>query len=176
MKRRWMGIDYGDVRTGLAVSDPLGILACGIGTVTAPGKKGLTEIILAKAAEYGVDGFVVGNPINMNGTAGERSEKAGRFAAFLAEQSGKPVILFDERCTTMAAHRILNLTDTRGKKRKAAVDTLSAQIILQNFMDSRPEELEQKETAPSGGTEAARNAAMPANGSAGADTSREDQT
>ena len=136
MAKRLMGIDLGDVRTGIAVSDPLGILASGVGTFKASGKKALLAIITEQAEKYSVDEFVVGNPINMNGTVGERSEKATAFAALLAEHTGKRVHLFDERCTTMAAHQILNMTDTRGQKRKNVVDTLSAQIILQNYMDS----------------------------------------
>ena len=135
MKKILMGIDYGDKRTGLAVSDSLGILANGIGTVNEGGKRALVAFIIKEAEKYGVDEFVVGDPINMNGTVGERSEKARAFAEYLSDESGKPVHLFDERCTTMVAHQILNLTDTRGKKRKATVDTLSAQIILQNYMD-----------------------------------------
>ncbi len=142
MKKILMGIDYGDVRTGLAVSDALGILASGVGTLRATGKRALIALILQEAEQRRVDEFVIGNPINMNGTVGERSEKVKAFAAALGEQSGKPVHLFDERCTTMAAHRILNMTDTRGKKRKEAVDTLSAQIILQNYMDSHPAALD----------------------------------
>jgi putative Holliday junction resolvase len=72
----------------------------------------------------------------MNGTIGPRAEHAKEFAEMLRELTGLPVEMFDERCSTMAAHQILNLTDTRGKKRKAAVDTLSAQIILQNYLDA----------------------------------------
>lgn len=131
-----MGIDVGVVRTGLAVSDPLGILASGIGTFKAPGREALVKIVLEQAQKYSVDEFVVGNPINMNGTVGESSLRIQKFASELERQSGKPVHLFDERCTTMVAHQIMNLTDTRGKKRKDTVDTLSAQIILQNYMDS----------------------------------------
>lgn len=130
-----MGIDLGDVRTGLAVSDPLGILAGGIGTFKGGGKRSLANLIIEKAKEYSVDEFVIGDPINMNGTVGERSLKVRDFAAYLESESGKPVHLLDERCTTMAAHQIMNFTDTRGSRRKAAVDTLSAQIILQNYMD-----------------------------------------
>ncbi len=142
MKKKLMGIDYGDVRTGIAVSDGLGILACGVGTFKAKGKRELIGTICSLAEEHAVDEFVMGNPINMNGTIGERSEKVKRLADELAAQTGKPVHLFDERCTTMAAHQILNLTDTRGKKRKDVVDTLSAQIILQNYMDSHKAELD----------------------------------
>ena len=142
MKKRLMGIDYGDVRTGIAVSDSLGILACGVGTFKASGKRALIALIAEKAEEHGVDEFVMGNPINMNGTVGERSEKVKRLAEEITATTGKPVHLFDERCTTMAAHQILNMTDTRGKRRKDAVDTLSAQIILQNYMDSHKAEME----------------------------------
>jgi len=145
MKKKLMGIDYGDVRTGIAVSDGLGLLACGVGTYKATGKRELLAILTALAEEHGVDEFVMGNPINMNGTVGERSEKVQRLADALSERTGKPVHLFDERCTTMAAHQILNMTDTRGKKRKDVVDTLSAQIILQNYMDSHRSEMN-KET------------------------------
>lgn len=142
MKKRLMGIDYGDVRTGIAVSDALGILACGVGTFKASGKRALIALIAEQAEAHGIDEFVMGNPINMNGTVGERSEKVRRLAEELEAETGKPVHLFDERCTTMAAHQILNMTDTRGKKRKDAVDTLSAQIILQNYMDSHKAEME----------------------------------
>lgn len=142
MKKILMGIDCGDVRTGLAVSDSLGILANGIGTFKAPGRRALIAIIIEQAEKYSVDEFVVGNPINMNGTVGERSLKAQKFASELEAASNKPVHLFDERCTTMVAHSIMNITNTRGKKRKESVDTLSAQIILQNYIDSHTNELE----------------------------------
>ena len=144
MKKILMGVDCGDVRTGLAVSDALGMMAHGIGTFKASGRKALIGIVCAEATKHGVDEFVVGNPINMNGTIGDRSLKAQRFAEELREASGKPVHLFDERCTTMVAHSIMNMTDTRGKKRKDTVDTLSAQIILQNYMDSHKNELDKK--------------------------------
>lgn len=144
MKKILMGIDCGDVRTGLAVSDALGMMAHGIGTFKASGRRALIAIVTEEAVKHGVDEFVVGNPINMNGTVGERSLKAQKFAEELKEATGKPVHLFDERCTTMVAHSIMNLTDTRGKKRKDAVDTLSAQIILQNYMDSHKNELDKK--------------------------------
>ncbi|MDD4414563.1 MAG: Holliday junction resolvase RuvX [Oscillospiraceae bacterium] len=134
--QRVLCIDYGDVRSGIAVSDALGVLAVGLGTVRPKGMRELTEIIKAKADEYNVGLIVVGNPVNMNGTAGPRSERARAFAEKLEAALSVEVVLFDERCTTLAAHRILNETDTRGKKRKDVVDTLSAQIILQNYMDS----------------------------------------
>lgn len=135
---RILGVDLGDSRTGLAVSDETCFLAGGIGTFTVYTEEKKLALILEKIAEYKVAEVVVGNPINMNGTRGERSERAEAFAARLREAAGIPVHLFDERCTTMQAHQIMNFTDTRGKKRKNAVDTLSAQIILQNYLDARP--------------------------------------
>ena len=133
--KRILGVDYGDVRTGIAVTDPLGIMASGVCTLTAYSDEKLAGMIIEKAKEYDVCKIVVGNPINMNGTAGERSEKAKAFAALLGESGGYEVELIDERMTTMEAHRYLNFTDTRGKKRKEVVDTLSAQIILQTYLD-----------------------------------------
>lgn len=142
MKKILMGIDCGDVRTGIAVNDALGIMALGVGTFKASGRKALIGIVIEQAQKYNVDEFVVGNPINMNGTIGDRSLKAQKFASELEKESGKPVHLFDERCTTMVAHSIMNMTDTRGKKRKENVDTLSAQIILQNYIDSHKNEMD----------------------------------
>ena len=78
---------------------------------------------------------MVGNPVNMNGTKGPRSEKAQGFAALLGEKTDVPIVLFDERLTTVSAHQYMNMTNTRGKKRKETVDTLSAEIILQNYLD-----------------------------------------
>ena len=134
--KKLLGIDYGDARTGLAVSDALGLLASGIGNIEAGGPRKLAKEIAAVCAERGIEEIVLGHPINMNGTLGPRSEKVKAFAAMLEEETGLPVCLQDERCTTMEAHRYLNDTDTRGKKRKQVVDTLSAQIILQTYMDS----------------------------------------
>ena len=136
MADRILGVDFGDTRTGLAVSDTLGMLANGVGYVNSTYIVKTAELVAEKAREYNVSRIVVGLPVNMNGTLGPRAEHAKEFGALLQEKSGLPVDFFDERCSTMAAHQILNLTDTRGKKRKAAVDTLSAQIILQNYLDS----------------------------------------
>ncbi len=133
--KKYLGIDYGDKRTGLAVSDGLGLLANGIGYETAPGPRKLAIKIAEICKERGIEEIILGHPINMNGTLGPRSELVKKFAVMLEEETGLTVTLFDERCTTMVAHSYLNATDTRGKKRRQVVDTLSAQIILQNYMD-----------------------------------------
>ena len=134
-KGRVLGIDAGKVRTGVAVSDESGFLASALCTLKAPGLRSLAEMIKEKAEEYKVRLIVLGHPINMNGTLGESSERIKKLAEEISLVTDIPVKLFDERCTTMLAHRILNETDTRGKKRKDVVDTLSAEIILQNFID-----------------------------------------
>ena len=131
-----LGIDYGDKRTGLAVSDALGFMASGGGTVKANGDSALVAIIIEKINELGAKKIVLGNPINMDGSHGPRSQKAEAFAEKLREATGLEVVLVDERCSTMEAYQYLNATDTRGKKRKDSVDTLSAQIILQDYMYS----------------------------------------
>nr|MBQ4317641.1 Holliday junction resolvase RuvX [Clostridia bacterium] len=134
--KKILGVDLGDVRTGLALSDALGSMAHGIKTVRPKGAVELIGIIKQLCEENGAETVVVGNPVNMDGSHGPRSEKATKFAERLRDETGLEVILFDERMTTMAAARFMNETDTRGKKRKDSIDTLSAEIILQNYLDS----------------------------------------
>ncbi len=135
MNKRILAVDYGDVRTGLALSDPLGMMAGGIGTVKAKGMHDLCDIVIGHAEKNSVGKIIIGDPVNMNGTRGPRSEKAQLFASFLREKTDIPVELYDERCSTMVAHTYLDATNTHGKKRKEVVDTLSAQIILQDYLD-----------------------------------------
>ena len=134
---RILGIDLGDKRTGIAISDPSELMASGICTITANGKNELAGKIAQIAFERECVLIVLGNPINMDGSCGPRSERARAFGELLGQKCALPVVMFDERCTTMAAHTYLNATDTRGKNRKEVVDTLSAQIILQNYLDSK---------------------------------------
>ncbi|MCL2516992.1 MAG: Holliday junction resolvase RuvX [Oscillospiraceae bacterium] len=134
--KKYLGVDFGEARTGLAVSDSLGLMAHGIGTVKTGGFANLIQVIKEKLAEYSINSIVVGNPVNMNGSVGEKSGVIQMLAERIKMELGVEVILFDERCTTMTAHKILNETDTRGKKRKAVIDTLAAEIILQNYLDS----------------------------------------
>lgn len=130
-----MAVDFGDVRTGLAVSDASRFLASGIGYIS-PGGIEKTALAVADAAkENRAVAVVVGLPVNMDGSEGGRAARCRKFARLVKESAGVPVAMFDERMTTMTASRYLNETNTRGKKRKGVIDTLSAQIILQNCLD-----------------------------------------
>ena len=134
-KGKILGVDFGDVRTGLAVCDIGRMLAGGIGTIKPGGIQKAVEATAAAAKENGAVAAVVGLPRNMDGTEGARADRCREFARMLAEAAGIPVMMTDERLTTVAASRYLNETDTRGKKRKGVIDTLSAEIILQNTLD-----------------------------------------
>ena len=130
-----LAVDFGDVRTGLAVSDASRLLASGIGCISVGGIEKTVEAVALAAEENRVVGIIVGLPKNMDGSEGSRAERCKKFARLLKEQSGLLVTVFDERMTTMTASRYLNETNTKGKKRKGVIDTLSAQIILQNCLD-----------------------------------------
>ena len=130
---RVLGVDYGEARTGLAVSDATRFLANGIGNVQGGGLEKTAERVLAAAREQGAVAVVLGLPVNMNGTEGPKAARIRELAALIEREL--PVYLMDERMTTMSAARYLNETNTRGKKRRGVIDTLSAQIILQNALD-----------------------------------------
>ena len=132
-----MAVDLGQVRTGLAVSDPTEQLASPVGTITEKNTDKLLEKVAGAAREQGVQQLVVGHPRNMDGSRGESARRAETFAASLEKAAALPVVLWDERMTTVSAIGYLNQTDTRGKKRKAVVDTVAATIILQDYLDSR---------------------------------------
>ena len=134
-KGKILGVDFGDVRTGIAVSDPSRMLALCIETVRAEGIANAVAAVAEYARAERVSAVIVGLPVNMDGSRGHRAERAQKFAEMLESELGLPVETFDERMSTMQASRYLNATDTRGKKRKAAIDTLSAQIILQSALD-----------------------------------------
>lgn len=132
---RILGIDYGVARTGVAVSDPLGFTAQGIGTIHS----GKTEVILQKISEYvreyDAKIIVLGLPKNMNNTIGERGNACIEFGNLLKEKTSCEVIMWDERLSTVSAIGFLNETNTRGKKRKNVIDTVAATVILQNYLD-----------------------------------------
>ncbi len=130
---RVLGVDYGEARTGLAISDATRFLASGIGNVQGGGLEKTAERVLEAAREQKAVAVVLGLPVNMNGTEGPKAARIRELAALIEREL--PVYLMDERMTTMSAARYLNETNTRGKKRKGVIDTLSAQIILQNALD-----------------------------------------
>ncbi len=132
---RYLGVDYGDVRTGLAVSDIGGMLASGIGQISPGGMRHTAQHVAAEAQRQGVVRIIVGLPKNMDGTEGFRAETVRAFVALLQEETDIPIDLADERLSTCEAHRYLTNTGTGGKKRKQVIDTLSAQIILQDYLD-----------------------------------------
>ena len=132
---KYLAVDYGDKRTGLADCDPSGMIASGIGTISEGGMTKTAERVAAEAAARGAKRIIVGLPKNMDGTEGERAEVIRMFADKLATFTNIPIELYDERMTTMVAHRFLTESGTFGKKRKGVVDTLSAEIILQNYLD-----------------------------------------
>lgn len=137
LNKRILGVDFGDARTGVALSDISGFLASGVGTVKSTGFLKTAEEVARIAKEKDVGLIVLGHPINMNGTLGPRSEKAQAFGEKLRELTGLEVVLFDERLSTANAHVMLNLTNTRGQKRKEIIDEMSACLILQSYLDSR---------------------------------------
>ena len=132
-----MGIDYGDARTGVAISD----LLCSIvgSTFVVPSRntqKAIADIVkLAKDNMVGQ--IVVGLPRNMDGTEGARAELCREFGAKLQEATGLPVTMWDERRTTVEAHNILSQHNYHGKKRKNTVDAVAASLILEGYLNSR---------------------------------------
>ena len=127
-------VDYGDARTGIAVCDKLEMMASEVGVIKANGYRKALAAVTEKVKELGAELIVVGNPVNMDGTMGWRSEKCLAFARDLAEETGIPTETYDERLTTVSAHRILSDNNVRGKKRKETVDALSARLILEDYM------------------------------------------
>ena len=136
---RIMGLDFGSRTTGVAVSDPLGITAQGVETIVRKDENKLRQTcarIEELIKEYEIEEIVLGYPKNMNNTAGERAEKTEAFKAMLERRTGKPVILWDERLTTIAAERVLMESGVRRENRKAVVDKIAAVLILQGYLDS----------------------------------------
>ena len=134
---RIMAVDLGKVRTGLAVSDSGAFLASPLCVLREPHPDRLLERVAEAARSQKAEEIVVGLPVNMDGSEGESARGARAFADALHEKTGLPVVLRDERGTTVSAHGYLNVTDTRGQKRKALVDAVAATIILQDYLDYR---------------------------------------
>lgn len=132
-----LAVDYGDARTGLACCDAGELLASPVGVIHQHRMEKVLEEVAAAAKAQKAEEIVVGNPLNMNGTAGPRSALCQDFAQQLRAMVEVPVRLWDERSTTVTATHYLNLTDTRGKKRKAVVDAVAATIILESYLAYR---------------------------------------
>ena len=131
---RIMAIDYGDAHTGVAISDPTGLLAGYTTVIDAYRPEAVAERIAALAGEHGAERIVLGNPINMDGTRGPRSEKAQAMKALLEATVGLPVVLWDERRTTIDAHQILMDSGKNARKRKKVVDAVAASLILEGYL------------------------------------------
>jgi len=132
---KYLGVDYGDVRTGLAECDISGMIASGIGTVKPGGMRNTAELVAKEATSRSCKKIIIGLPKNMDGSEGERVQVIKAFAEILSTLTDIPIDFYDERMSTMVAYRYLEESAAFGKRRKNAVDTLSAEIILQGYID-----------------------------------------
>ena len=130
-----LGIDYGDARTGLSVSDPSGFLAGSPSVIHEWNYDKLVDKLVAFIGENKIEEIVLGHPKNMDGTVGARAEKCEALAKTLEERAGVPVVLWDERRTTVAAHEILHRAGKKEKKHRENVDAVAATLILQGYLD-----------------------------------------
>ena len=134
---RALGLDLGTKTIGLAVTDELFITAQGLPTHRRAGHRKDLEVLIALAKEMNVDRFIIGLPLNMDGSAGTRAEMTRKFGSSLEETSSIPVIYWDERLTTVAAHSALHEGDVSARKRKEVIDQVAAVLILQGWMASQ---------------------------------------
>ncbi|MDR1629627.1 MAG: Holliday junction resolvase RuvX [Oscillospiraceae bacterium] len=132
-----LAVDYGDVRTGVAVCDKLEMIAVPVCVIAERNQDVLIEKIAEIVKERRVEMAVVGLPKNMDGSVGFRAEACAAFAKRLEERTAVPVALWDERLTTVSAHNLLNETGSSGAKRKKIIDAVAATMILQSFLDYR---------------------------------------
>lgn len=136
---RIMGLDYGSRTVGVAVSDPLGITAQALTTITREDENKLRKTcarIEELIGEYEIETIVLGYPKNMNNTIGDRAKKTEEFKAMLERRTGLPVVLWDERLSTVSSERILMESKVRREDRKAVIDKVAAGLILQGYLDS----------------------------------------
>lgn len=136
---RILGLDYGSKTVGVAVSDPLGLTAQRVETIWRKQENKLRRTLARieeLAAEYKVERIVVGLPKNMNNTMGERAEKSLEFKEILEKRTSLPVVMWDERLTTVEAERTLMEAGVRRENRKEYLDSIAAVLILQGYLDS----------------------------------------
>ncbi len=136
---RIMAVDFGDARTGLAICDSSETLATPVGNITEKSIKKMAAGVADAVRERGAEMVVVGLPVNMDGTEGPRAAKCRKFASILADflDEGFPMDFWDERVSTMEAHRYLLEADLHGKKQRAAIDPESARVILDSYLTYR---------------------------------------
>lgn len=134
--KRIMGIDYGDARTGIAISDLLCTLVGSTQVIPSRNRDKAVADIVRIAAQQEVGTIVVGLPRNMDGTEGARAELCREFGAVLAEATGLEIVMWDERRTTVEAHNILSQHNYHGQKRKNTVDAVAASLILEGYLNS----------------------------------------
>jgi len=138
---RIMAIDYGDARTGIAVSDLTNTLTGDAFVIPGHNPEQVAQAVAQEAVARGVGTLVLGLPKNMDGTLGPRAEKCRDFAALLESASALPVILWDERRTTVDAHRILSANGKRTVRHRKTVDAVAASLILEGYLASLPSSL-----------------------------------
>lgn len=135
---RILGVDYGDRHIGLALSDPLGMIAQPLETYTLKEKKAENAAFFRGLVQtHGIERIVLGLPLRMDGTSGTRAEKTQVFARWLEQNTGCPVVLWDERLTTRQATGIMQAQSVRIEKRRSVVNQIAAVLILQAFLDGQ---------------------------------------
>ena len=132
---RILGIDYGDARTGLSISDPSGFLASSPRVIHEWNRDKLVDKLCAVVTEERIEEIVLGYPKNMDGTVGARAQQCEALAETLRARTGVPVVLWDERRTTVAAHDILHQAGKKTRKHRQTVDAVAAALILQGYLD-----------------------------------------
>jgi len=135
-----LGLDIGEKRIGIAISDALGIIAQGLETFYRENPPGIIEKLRKIVKEEGVSAIVVGLPLNMDGTEGPKAKEAINFADELKKEIGLPVKLWDERLSTVEVEKLMISAGASRAKRKKKIDKLAAQVILQGYLDSRKHE------------------------------------
>jgi len=131
---RVLAIDYGDARTGIAISDIMGMIVGQTTVIHSRNTKKTADEIARIVKEWGAEKLVMGFPRNMDGSEGPRADLYREFAALVEETVGMPVVLWDERRTTVEAHNILSDCNYHGKKRKNTVDAVAASLILEGYL------------------------------------------
>jgi len=135
---RVLALDVGDRRVGVAISDPTHSLARSLGVIERASRQEDFAAVAGLVEQHEVERVVVGYPRSLNGTAGEQAEKVERYAVALAEVLTVPVLLWDERLSTVSAERLMREAGLRGKKKRERVDAVAAAVILQDYLDSEP--------------------------------------